>query len=484
MDAPAEASAAVQLALLGVSVGGDRRTADRELRGAYERFVTSHRLSPGVRRVVADSWQRCASSGVSPDDGRLPPLRTTSQTLAEYRRGHPLAVLLPMFRELLGAGAADDGHVFAVGDADGTLLWVEGDTGAVGRAERMCFVEGAMWSEAQAGTNAPGTALATGLPVQIVSAEHYNCAAHAWSCAAVPVREPGTGRVLGVVDLTGGATIATPPALAAVRGAALAAEAQLARLPFAAPQLPMTATLLPLPAARSPMTETTKLTALGRDSALLEHAGRVHRLSRRHSEIVVALALAGRGLAGERLAVDLSEREMHPSTLRAEMTRLRAVLGPDLLGSRPYELLSPVRTDFGDLSALLAEGRVHEAMALYEGPLLPYSDAPAVVEHRRALEQQVRGAVLGSGDAGLLRRWVETAWGADDGPAWLALAHRLPGGSPQRAAAAARARALDAESAAASRVLPTGVRVSAPAFGLRAAGPQTCSVDAASRFLA
>jgi hypothetical protein len=58
------------------------------------------------------------------------------------------------------------------------------------------------------------------------------------------------------------------------------------------------------------------------------------------------------------------------------------------------------------------------------------------------LEQQLRAEVLASGDAMLLRRWVKAAWGADDAAAWQALARQLPGGSPQRAAAAARARAL------------------------------------------
>ncbi|WP_211265597.1 hypothetical protein [Actinacidiphila oryziradicis] len=186
---------------------------------------------------------------------------------------------------------------------------------------------------------------------------------------------------------------------------------------------------------------------------MLEAHGQVYRLSPRHSEIVVALALAACGTTGDRLAVDLSEQELHPSTVRVEMTRLRAVLAA-LLGSRPYALLRPVRSDFGTVRDLLAEGRVAEALALYTGPLLPCSQAPAVVEHRRALEQQLRGAVLASGDPVLLRHWVDAAWGAEDVPAWQALADRLPGGSPQRAAAAARARALDAELSATSQATP------------------------------
>ncbi|KPI19024.1 hypothetical protein OK074_1488 [Actinobacteria bacterium OK074] len=403
------------------------------LRAAHERFVTTPGAVPRVRGLVADSWRRCAVRGVHPDGSRLPPLRATLAELAAYRRTHPLAAALPLFRELLGAGAADDGHVFAVADTDGTLLWVEGDTATIERGERMHFAEGAVWSEARAGTNAPGTALELGRPVQIVTGEHYNSAVHTWSCAAAPVRDPATGRVLGVIDLSGGGTIATPPALAAVRGAALAAEAHLARTPAVS-------TTVPVPAGCG---DGVRLSVLGRDSALLESGGRVLRLSPRHSEIVLALALAGHGVTGDRLAVELSDREVPSSTLRAEMTRLRAVLGPALLGSRPYALLCPVRSDLGEVCALLAEGRVAQALARYPGPPLPRSDAPVVVEQRRCLEQQLRGAVLGSGDPGLVRRWVDADWGTDDAVAWSVLARALPNGSPQRAAAAARARGLD-----------------------------------------
>ncbi|WP_405952531.1 hypothetical protein OG588_46260 [Streptomyces prunicolor] len=155
-------------------------TSVHVLRTAHEQFVTTPGALPQVRDLIADSC----------------------------RRTHPPAAALPLFRELLGDGAADDGHVFAVADTDGTLLWVEGDTATIERGERMHFAEGAVWSEARAGTNAPGTALELGHPVQIVTGEHCNSAAHAWSCAAAPVRDPSTGCVLGVIDLSGGGTIA------------------------------------------------------------------------------------------------------------------------------------------------------------------------------------------------------------------------------------------------------------------------------------
>ncbi len=476
------------------------------LRGAHEEFVSSHHVSPLVRPLVAESWARSAGSGASLNGSRLPVIRLASDELRGYRAEHPLAMLLPVFRDLLGQAARDDDYIFAVADVDGTLLWVEGERGVLAEAERMNFVEGAVWAEAQAGTNAPGTALAVGRPVQILGSEHYNAAVQPWSCSAVPVRDPD-GRLLGVVDITGDKRLATPHALALVRATGRAAEAELARRGAVADGralrsyleqletrskgpaalltrggrvlhatggldladlealLPPAAGSLVLPDGRLVTAEPVgsdghlvvrldkpvrpprerpplRLSALGRDSAVLDVDGRLHRLSHRHSEVVVALTLMAGGVSGGRLAVQLSEEETPLVNLRVEMSRLRALLGPEVLGSRPYELRRPVRSDFLDLRDLLAAGRVAEAVAAYAGPLLPWSDAPVIVEFREVLEQQLRGAVVDGGDPVLLRRWVDAPWGADDAQAWRALADSLPGGSSQRAAAAGRASAL------------------------------------------
>ena len=83
------------------------------------------------------------------------------------------------------------------------MLWVEGHAAVRHRAERMNFVAGARWDESHAGTNAPGTALAVDHAVQIFAAEHFAARA-AWTCAAAPIHDPHTGRLLGAVDITGG----------------------------------------------------------------------------------------------------------------------------------------------------------------------------------------------------------------------------------------------------------------------------------------
>ena len=490
---------------LALRADEDVRAAALRLGRAHEKFVSSHSMPSFVRSVVADSWERCMAAGASQDGRRLPPIRMDADELDDYRSRHPLAAALPVFCELLGERASDDEHIFAVTDAAGILLWVQGHAGTLDRADRMNFVEGAEWSEAEAGTNAPGTALAVKRPVQIFAGEHYNTVVHPWSCSAVPIRDPDSGRVLGIVDITGSTNIASPYALALVRATARAAEAELAirvavadeqaRREYANRRVPERSAvalvspggrlLAATPAGRDCFTAEAadagalssgtegrrlvaeavgpgghlmvhfsglarphaavtevRLTALGRDRALIEIDGHTLRLRPRHSEIVVILALAAGGLSGPRLAVELSEADMHPVTLRAEMSRLRTLLGDGVLGSQPYTLQRPVASDFASVLDLLTEGRVGAAVAAYPGPLLPDSEAPAIVDFRAMLEQQLRAEVLASGDAMLLRRWVSAAWGADDAAVWQALARQLPSGSPQRAAAAARVGAF------------------------------------------
>ena len=213
---------------LALRAGEDARAAALRLGRAHEKFVSSHAMASFVRPVVAGSWERCAAAGASADGRRLAPVRMDADELDDYRSRHPLAAVLPVFRELLGERASDDEHIFAVADAAGILLWVQGHASTLDRAGRMNFVEGAEWSETGAGTNALGTALAVRRPVQIFAGEHYNTVVHPWSCSAVPVRDPDSGRVLGIVDITGGASIASPYALALVRATVRAAEAELA----------------------------------------------------------------------------------------------------------------------------------------------------------------------------------------------------------------------------------------------------------------
>ncbi|GAA0375125.1 helix-turn-helix domain-containing protein [Streptomyces blastmyceticus] len=404
---------------LALVSGDDPVERCRTVRGAHAAFVAGGPAGPHVRAVVADSWRRSATALPAPEF--LAPVELAGAELEDHRRTHPLAAALPLFRELLGSVAADGAHLFSVCDAAGRLLWVEGHAGVRRGAERMNFVPGARWDESHAGTNAPGTALALDHAVQIFATEHYNRLVQPWSCAAAPVHDPRTGRLLGAVDITGGDQLATPQSLALVQATARAAEAQLA-----APE--------PAPGC--------VLSVLGRDEALLVVDGRRLRLGRRHSEILALLAGHPDGLTGEQLATALyGDRPVPSVTLRAELSRLRRLVGP-LLASRPYRLRGGVETDFGRLEQELAAGGLRAALRAYDGPLLPMSEAPGVCRMRRLLETRLRRAVLSGGDSAALQLWADTPWGEEDLEVWERLLAALPMSAPQRRSVAAEARRL------------------------------------------
>ncbi|GAA3713200.1 GAF domain-containing protein [Streptomyces tremellae] len=407
---------------VALGAGADPAERRRKLGTAYESFAAAGRVERPVRPVVAASWLRSARARVSPEG--TPPVELSEEALAACRDAHPLARAMPLIRELTGGYATDGEHLVAVCDARGRLLWVEGHAGVRKRADAMNFVPGADWAEAVAGTNAPGTAIAEDRPVQVFAAEHFRRRVHRWTCAAAPVHDPGTGRLLGAVDVTGGDRLAHPHSLAFVGAVARAAQAHLALLTPAAPP------------------EAARLTALGRDEALLAAGGRRTVLSRRHSEILTVLAARPEGVSGDELLVELYEDEsVTPVTLRAELSRLRSVLRPELLRSRPYRLAARVDTDFAAVERLLASGAVTAAANAYAGPLLPASQAPAVARLRRRLADQLRAALVARADPVLLADWVHSPWGEEDLAAWRALAAALPG--ERRAPALARLRELD-----------------------------------------
>ncbi|MEU6551654.1 GAF domain-containing protein [Streptomyces sp. NPDC046915] len=407
---------------MALEPGADPAERVRALRRAHETFTTAGTVPRPVRSVVADSWRRSARAGVGPDGTAS--VELTDGDLGAYRAEHPLARVMPLVRELMGPFAADGEHLLAVCDAHGRLLWVEGHPATRRRADRMNFVPGARWAETAVGTNAPGTAVAVDRPVQVFAAEHFIRRVQPWTCAAAPVHDPYTGRVLGAVDITGGDGLAHPHSLGFVQAVARAAESQLALL-----------------APPGPADEAPALTALGRDEATLRLDGRRIVLSRRHSELLVLLARHPEGLTGDELLCALYEDEsVPPVTLRAELARLRRLLGPGLLASRPYRLTAPVESDVTVAERRLRAGSVTAAAAAYAGPLLPASQAPAVVRLRRRLADGLRAALIARRDPDLLADWAHAPWGEEDLEVWRALVAVRP-----TAAVRARLTALESE---------------------------------------
>ncbi|MBN9799212.1 GAF domain-containing protein [Pseudonocardia alni] len=360
------------------------------------------------RRLVTRSWDRVRAQGVDPDAGE-PPGPLDAAVVEQRRATSPLVPVLPALRAALTSVAEDARHVMVVCDADGVLLWREGSTAVRRRADALGFTEGAEWSEQSVGTNAIGTALAEGGPVQIFSAEHFVRSHHGWTCTAAPVHDPRSGELLGVVDLSGPAETIHPTTVALVDTAVRLAEAGLwqrheARLDalrtIGAPMLagdtgpglvvddhgwvaaasglpgvervaapvperliavhglgpclpePVPGGWLLRPASGGSRRMRLRLDLDGRPpQAVIEGTTRwVHPLSTRHAEVLVLLARAGAsGLDAATLSQGLYGDRAHLVTVRAEMSRLRRNLGGILL-ARPYRIAPEIELDLTGLA--------------------------------------------------------------------------------------------------------------------------------------
>ncbi len=167
-------------------------------------------LSP-MRTVIRESWQRCRAFAVNADLNLARFATTSDQQLRDL---HELNVaflraaspVLLRLRATLG----NAGYVVAISDAEGTLLDVDGDPACRRKLARKGLLPGSNWSEAVAGTNAIGVALATGHVVQLVGAEHYCSGWQYVTCTAAPVFHPDNGSLIGVLDITGDYRLVRP----------------------------------------------------------------------------------------------------------------------------------------------------------------------------------------------------------------------------------------------------------------------------------
>lgn len=441
---------------------GPARESLVALERAHESAVTDRVFQTGVRKLVQDSWQRSLS--LSLDPGSVAPERAlTDVELRDLRNQHPLAAVLPVVHNLLIRHALDAELLVAIGDESGRLLWIDGDRVLRRQVEEMLFVEGADWSEQRVGTSAPGTALALDRGIQIRRAEHFNALAHPWSCTAVPIHDPDTGKILGVIDITGGDQAVAPQTLPLVEAAVAAMEAELRiqrldghrtiasdRTDARAPRRSSIA-LLPAPGRNL---VPVGFGVLGSDYGHLESGGMAIDVSPRHAEILTLLAWHREGLSADRLAFLLSDQtgsgqNNSVDTLRAEMVRVRKVLEqvspPVVIGSRPYRMQFPVELDAQRVLAFLERGAHRVALAAYRGPVLPNSLSPGIIDIRTEVSARLREAMLTDASVDLLLEYARSEEATYDSEVWRACLELLPARSPKRATVVARLKRIDDE---------------------------------------
>lgn len=211
-----------------IAPGMDLPAHARELQRIHDAVLAGVRPPARPRALVARSWSRMLAMGLDPD-GRNTREHLPVSEIERLRHESPLSQVIDELRAVLTSVAEASQFLMVVCDADGVVLWREGSTRVRIVADELGFVAGARWTEQVVGTNAIGTALAERAPVELFSAEHFEHTQHPWYCTAAPVHDPRTGDLVGVVDVSGPALTLHPAIGSLVQSAVRLAEVRLWR---------------------------------------------------------------------------------------------------------------------------------------------------------------------------------------------------------------------------------------------------------------
>lgn len=182
--------------------------------------------SNNVRLEVLESWKRCQQYGVDPLQKQSPIKMSEAKLKEQINQSTLYNISLPII-DAFSKQIAGTNHLITLGDHDGRIIYLQGETPILDKAEQMNFVIGADWSEESAGSNAIGTSLAARKPIQILSSEHYCQGVHPWVCSSAPIRDPRTNKILGIIDVTGPSHHAQSHSLSVVQNVSHLIEQQL-----------------------------------------------------------------------------------------------------------------------------------------------------------------------------------------------------------------------------------------------------------------
>jgi sigma-54 dependent transcriptional regulator, acetoin dehydrogenase operon transcriptional activator AcoR len=171
--------------------------AGDRLAAARDRFLAAEPVdSRFVREPILASWWRSREWRVAPDHLDL-----------NYLRAPDLESVLPRAAEPVLRHLHDqlDGQPISIllTDAAGLVLFrFTGDRDLERHLDSIMLAPGFSYAEEIVGTNGIGTALESGGPAHVFGHEHYAERLEGMACAGMPIKDPVSGKTVGVIDLT------------------------------------------------------------------------------------------------------------------------------------------------------------------------------------------------------------------------------------------------------------------------------------------
>ena len=197
-------------------------------KGDWEDFMAVGRIPGNIRREVFESWKRSARRSIS--QLKCAPILSEEELVTQQAKARRLRRGAQIALHQAGRHLNKSSDILLLCDDSGVVLDAVGDSCTLARASENHLHLGGQWTEEAIGTNAIGTAIQLGVPVTIRQTEHFCEAIQRWNCAATPITEPGTGRLLGVVDISWPGDLAQANAAALSAALALQVETELTQM--------------------------------------------------------------------------------------------------------------------------------------------------------------------------------------------------------------------------------------------------------------
>lgn len=161
----------------------------------WEKFLrTGNPTKCKARQQILESWIRCYHEGIDPYDDKIHHrmLLKKKENLIEAAR----PFMFRLYEFFQGSG-----FIIVLTDEYGCILEMLCDEDIRQNPMTRYFYPGVSWKEEMLGTNAIGTVLKLGEPLQVSGAEHYCRKIHSFSCSAASIFD-SNGQIIGVLNIS------------------------------------------------------------------------------------------------------------------------------------------------------------------------------------------------------------------------------------------------------------------------------------------
>jgi sigma-54 dependent transcriptional regulator, acetoin dehydrogenase operon transcriptional activator AcoR len=180
-------------------------SSQKDVDNAWEQFLCTggHAENLPIRSIIANSWERCLSQGVNPEQQAAPLVAPESVLQAlQYKNNELINCARPVL-EQARMFLHDLETILFLTDYQGLNLEIVGDSKTLYEANGIGLVPGSGWNEVVSGSNAVGTAMANRKTTQVHGEEHYCQGFKPWTCTAAVIADPYDNQMMGVIDLSG-----------------------------------------------------------------------------------------------------------------------------------------------------------------------------------------------------------------------------------------------------------------------------------------